>query len=103
MASEAVDLLTAVSSPMNVGATIDALRRHCGLTTKALAQMASIKRSTLHGRIAGSDATASELDRLARVFNVPIAVLFLERDVALRWVLDHPARRPTTVGDATVG
>lgn len=103
MAVNETTLLASASSPKNIGPTVDALRRHCRLTTKGLAERARIARTTLHTRIAGSDITASELDRLARVFNVPIAVLFFEPDYALRWVLDHPDERPTTVGDAIPG
>lgn len=103
VAIQPADLVVDASSPDNVGKTIDALRRHCGLTTKGLAYMAGIKRSTLHTRIAGADATTGELHRLAQVFAIPITVLFIEPDLALRWVLDHPAVRPATVSSAKPG
>lgn len=82
-------------SPDNIGETINALRRHCKLTVKGLADLSGIKRPTLHTRLIGGDhSTAQELSRLAYVFNVPIPVLFLPPDFAIRWVLDHPGPRP---------
>lgn len=81
------------TSAENVPATLRALKRHCGLTDKEIAETAGMKRSTLNNRQSGlQPATADELQRLAKdVYDVPIFVLFFPPDEAVRWVIDHPS------------
>jgi transcriptional regulator with XRE-family HTH domain len=82
-------------SASNVPATLRALKRFCGLTDQQIADAADMRRSTLHNRQSGlSPATADELGRIAAdVYDVPIFVLFLPPDEAIRWVLDHPSEQ----------
>lgn len=87
-------------SGANVPGTLRRLKAYYGLTDREIALASGMKRSTVQSRMAGSDTTATELDKLAQALHVPVVVLFMRPDEALRWVLDHPFAEPAEPIDA---
>ncbi len=83
--------------------TVRRLQRDRDLSDVRLALLSGVKRTTLHSRLSGkSPFTDEELVSIATVLDVPVVVLFLSPDNALRWVLDHPTPGAATVAGASV-
>lgn len=74
-----------------VPATLRKLRDYYGYTDVEMAAMTGIPRTTVRSRMTknAQAATSVELAGFAKVFGVPVGVLFLTPNEALRWVIDH--------------
>lgn len=73
--------------------TIVTLARYLNISTTELAAQMGITRPTMTGRLKGySRIEPWELPGFALVFGVPVEVLDLEPDEAIRWVLDNPEK-----------
>lgn len=86
-------------SAANVPFVLRRLKAYRGLTDQQIAVRSGMKRSTVQSRMAGKPVPTDELDELAHALGVPVVVLFMPADEALRWVLDHPEMPPAA--DAT--
>lgn len=83
------------SAAENVPAVLRQLKRYYGASDPKLALLTGIPRSTVQSRLSGATpCNASDLEQFAKVFEVPITVLYLPPKVALRWVLDHQEAVP---------
>lgn len=79
----------------NVPATLRKLRDFYGWTDVDLAARTGIPRTTLASRLRKTHpiaATSPELAAFAAAYGVPVGVLFLEPNEALRWLIDHPGK-----------
>ena len=75
--------------------TVDRLMTHFGVSAIALGQELGVSRQAVYSRLRGTAGFKSEeMVGLSVLFGVPTQVLSLSPDDALRWVLDHPERRP---------
>lgn len=76
-----------------VARTLDAIRRHRHLSDQQLADRSGLSRPQVEARRNGrTPCSVSDLAKLAIALNVETATFLLERDEAVRWVLDN---RPT--------
>lgn len=79
----------------NTRRAVSGLIAYLGMPQAALARAMGMSRQTLSSRLSGtSEIKGWERDGLAALLGVPVEVLGLDPDDALRWVLDHPDRRP---------
>ena len=70
--------------------TLDALRRHYRWSDRELGERAGYSRNKVEERRNGVTAIdADDLTRFSVAFGVPILVLVMDADEAVRWVLDH--------------
>lgn len=78
------------ASADNIPRTVVALRNFFLVSNREIAEATGIAQRTLSNKLRGIGAiTAAELLDLADTFGVPPLVLYLPRQEALRWVLDH--------------
>ena len=93
-------LAAADDAASNVPGTLGRLMAYYGLRDTGLAELARMARSTVRTRRTGEQqCTASDLAKFAAIFGVPVLVFYLAPDEALRWVIDHPERRPVWLAD----
>lgn len=72
--------------------TIKLLADYLGFKTAELARRMEMNRSTMTGRLNGSTQVEPwELAGFAAVFGVPVEVLEMDPEDAIRWVLDNPS------------
>lgn len=70
--------------------TIAAIARYLDVGQRELAREMGLHHQVLHERLSGrTEIKPWELDGFAAVLGVPLEVLFMEPDEALRSVLDH--------------
>ena len=80
-----------MSSGAHVPATLRQFRNYWGTNDAELARLTGIKRTTLANKMKGVGSFApGEVQALAALFGVPLDVLYMTPQDALRWVLDHP-------------
>lgn len=74
------------------GETVATVARFLNWTTSALADEMGMTRPTITSRLKGHTTMERwELPGFALVLGVPVEVLEMEPNDAVRWVLDHPA------------
>lgn len=84
-------VLRAMSSGAYVPATLRQFRNYWGTNDAELARLTGIKRTTLANKMKGVGSfSPGEVQALAALFGVPLDVLYMPPQDALRWVLDHP-------------
>lgn len=73
-------------------ATVKALKGYRGVTDKQIADTAGWTRQKVNSYVTGPTKFTDEaLAVFAYALGVPEFVLLMEKDEALRWVLDHPS------------
>lgn len=77
-----------------VADTFAALANHYGYNDGELAMQIGMSRAAVQSRRGGdrlprTKLSTDDLERLSEVFGVPIAVLYMERAEAIRWVLEN--------------
>lgn len=102
MSGETSVLSAVLDAEKRVPDTVRALKRHFNVSDRALATAFGTSRQTMNGRInSATKLTAAEVAGFAYFFRVPEGVLYLTRDEAIRWCLDHPEAGPRTLDSAT--
>lgn len=87
-------VLLAFTRGDHVPAVLRRFRNYMGTNDAELARLTGIKRTTLANKMKGNGSfSPGEMHALAEVFGVPVDVLYLEPDNAVRWLLDHPEHR----------
>lgn len=72
--------------------TVSSLARYRGLKGVDLARLTGLHTMSISSRLNGKAAfSATDIFRFAEALDVPPAVLLMEANQALRWVLDFPA------------
>jgi transcriptional regulator with XRE-family HTH domain len=81
-----------------VPANVRALKAHYGVSDAALGAAFGTSRQTINGRLTNATRLrAAEIAGFARFFNVPPGVLYLTREEAIRWCLDHREAGPISL------
>lgn len=77
-----------------VPAVIRQLMSYRGVKTYQIAQAIGVAPSAVSARLGGGTVIKQEeMEAIAVILGVPVAVLYLTPDAALRWVLDHPSEQ----------
>ena len=82
---------TAMTSAANVPGVLRRLKSYCEVTDMEIAEATGIPRSTVRSKMHGAPCVTRDLQAFAAYFDVPLSVLVMTPDDALRWVLDHPS------------
>lgn len=101
----ATDAMAAMrGAKRRVPTVIQQLKTYRGVKTYELARAIGVTSPAMSARLKGATVIKQEeMEAIAVVLGVPVAVLYLTPQDALRWALDHPAADPTTVDGVTVG
>ena len=91
-----VGVLSAIADAQKqVPLTVRALKAYYGVSDAALGRAFGTSRQTINGRLTkATKLSAGEVAGFARFFRVPEGVLYLTKDEAIRWCLDHPDAGP---------